>query len=590
MQESPDWASNGSRLATHRLPLPLQSHEPLPPSPMLTSLYVRHLAVVEEADITFGPGLTVVSGETGAGKSLLVDALMLLAGARADSNIVRAGSDRAELIAEFDLKGLPEAAAWLKHEELDEDGACQLRRVIRAEGSSRAWVNGRPATIGQMGDLAALLVEIHGQHEHQALLERTHQLNLLDAYAENEKRVEQVRDLALQWREIGVRMRKLSGGDDRGHRLELLRHELSELEKWALAPAELAELEASHKRLANASKLTEGLTGVVEMLDGDSELALRQSLSRAHTELGRLAALDDRLAPMLDLLDSAQIQLNEAVDGLERYAQDVDLDPERYAEVDTHLTRLHELSRKHRLPATELDEKRAATQTELNELENAGEALERLGTQRDQLQRDYAKAAETLSKARQSAAKKLGKDVSALMSELGMAGGVLQVSLEPAESDEPDPQGRERCELLVSANPGQPPRPLRKVASGGELARVSLAIEVATLGKDTIGSMVFDEVDTGIGGAVAEVVGQKLRALGSRCQVLCVTHLPQVAAQGHSHLRVSKHSEGNSTHTRIEALNTDGRRDELARMLGGVEITRETRAHAKQMLERAQTA
>jgi DNA repair protein RecN (Recombination protein N) len=468
---------------------------------MLTSLYVRHLAVVEEADITFGPGLTVVSGETGAGKSLLVDALMLLAGARADSNIVRAGSDRAELIAEFDLKGLPEAAAWLKQEELDEDGACQLRRVIRAEGSSRAWINGRPATIGQMSDLAALLVEIHGQHEHQALLERTHQLNLLDAYAENERRIEQVRDLALQWREIGARMRKLSGGDDRGHRLELLRHELSELEKWALPPTELAELEASHKRLANASKLTEGLTGVVEMLDGDSELALRQSLSRAHAELGRLAALDDRLGPMLDLLDSAQIQLNEAVDGLERYAQDVDLDPERYAEVDTHLTRLHELSRKHRLPAAELDEKRVTIQTELNELENAGEALERFGTQRDQLQRDYAKAAETLSKTRQTAAKKLGKDVSALMSELGMTGGVLQVSLEPAESDEPDPQGRERCELLVSANPGQPPRPLRKVASGGELARISLAIEVATLGKDTIGSMVFDEVDTGIGGA-----------------------------------------------------------------------------------------
>jgi DNA repair protein RecN (Recombination protein N) len=571
-------------------PAPLQSHEPLPPSLMLTSLYVRHLAVVEEADLTFGPGLTVVSGETGAGKSLLVDALMLLAGARADSNIVRAGSDRAELIAEFDLKGLPEAAAWLKHEELDEDGACQLRRVIRAEGSSRAWINGRPATIGQMGDLAALLVEIHGQHEHQALLERTHQLNLLDAYAENEKRVEQVRDLALQWREIGARMRKLSGGDDRGHRLELLRHELSELEKWALPPAELAELEASHKRLANASKLTEGLTGVVEMLDGDSELALRQSLGRAHAELGRLAALDDRLAPLLELLDSAQIQLNEAVDGLEHYAQDVDLDPKRYAEVDTHLTRLHELSRKHRLPVAELDDKRAAIQTELNELENAGEALERLGTQRDQLQRDYAKAAEALSKARQTAAKKLSKDVSSLMGDLGMAGGVLQVSLEPAESAEPDPQGRERCELLVSANPGQPPRPLRKVASGGELARISLAIEVATLGKDTIGSMVFDEVDTGIGGAVAEVVGQKLRALGSRCQVLCVTHLPQVAAQGHSHLRVSKHSEGNSTHTRIEALNTDGRRDELARMLGGVEITRETRAHAKQMLERAQTA
>jgi DNA repair protein RecN (Recombination protein N) len=557
---------------------------------MLTSLYVRQLAVVEEADISFGPGLTVVSGETGAGKSLLVDALMLLAGARADSTIVRAGSDRAELIAEFDLNGLPEAAAWLKREELDEDGACQLRRVIRAEGSSRAWINGRPATIGQMGELATLLVEIHGQHEHQALLERAHQMNLLDAYAENEKRVEQVRDLALQWRDIGARIRKLSGGDDRDHRMALLRHELTELEKWALTPAQLAELETSHKRLANASKLTEGLTGVVDMLDGESELALRQSLSRAHSELGRLAALDDRLAPMLELLDSAQIQLNEAVDGLERYGQNVDLDPERYAEVDTHLTRLHELSRKHRLPVAELDDKRIAVQTELHELENAGEALERLGMQRDQWRTDYTKAADSLSKARQSAAKKLGKDVSALMSELGMAGGILQVSLEAANNDEPDPQGRERCELLVSANPGQPPRALRKVASGGELARISLAIEVATLGKDTIGSMVFDEVDTGIGGAVAEVVGQKLRALGSRCQVLCVTHLPQVAAQGHSHLRVSKHSEGKSTQTRIETLNTEGRRDELARMLGGVDITRETRAHAKQMLERAQTA
>lgn len=555
---------------------------------MLTSLYVRHLAVVEEADITFGPGLTVVSGETGAGKSLLVDALMLLAGARADSTIVRSGSDRAELTAEFNLADLPDANDWLKREELDEDGACQLRRVIRAEGSSRAWINGRPATIGQMGELAALLVEIHGQHEHQALLERSHQLNLLDAYAENEARVAQVRELAQQWRELGARIRKLSGGEDREHRLALLRHELGELEKWALPAAELADLENSHKRLANASKLTEGITNVVDLLDGDSEFALRSSLGRAHAELGRLAALDDRLAPMLELLDNAQIQLNEAADSLGRYAQDVDLDPERYAEVDTHLTRLHELSRKHRLPVTELDDKRLALQTELTELENAGDALERFDAQRAQLQREYDKAAEVLSKVRQTAAKRLSKEVSALMSELGMAGGVLQVALEPSENSDPDPQGRERCELLVSANPGQPPRALRKVASGGELARISLAIEVATLGKDTIGCMVFDEVDTGIGGAVAEVVGQKLRALGSRCQVLCVTHLPQVAAQGHAHLRVSKHSDGASTQTRIETLNTEGRRDELARMLGGVEITRETRAHAKKMLEQAQ--
>ncbi|QNK00943.1 DNA repair protein RecN [Dyella telluris] len=555
---------------------------------MLTSLYVRHFAVVEEAEIAFGPGLTVVSGETGAGKSLLVDALMLLAGARADSGMVRAGSDRAELTAEFDLTHLPEARDWLRREELDEEDACQLRRVIRAEGSSRAWINGRPANASQLGELATLLVEIHGQHEHQALLSRAHQMELLDAYAGNEDLVAQVRELAQQWRELGNRIRKLSGGDDREQRIELLSHELAELEKWALPATELTELEASHKRLANAGRLAEGAGGVVELLDGDSEFALRRALGRAQLEMSKLAALDDRLAPLLDLLDNASIQLSEAADGLGRYALDVDLDPDRYAEVDTHLTRLHELSRRHRVPVAELHDKAATLRQELDELEGAGDALEKLASQRTRLQQQYDEQSAKLSAARQQSAEKLGSEVSALMAELGMSGGRLVVELEATSDTDPDAQGRERCELLVSANPGQPPRALRKVASGGELARISLAIEVATLGKDTIGTMVFDEVDTGIGGAVAEVVGQKLRALGAQRQVLCVTHLPQVAAQGHAHLRVSKASDGESTRTRIEKLDANGRRDELARMLGGVEITRETKAHAKQMLERAQ--
>lgn len=555
---------------------------------MLTSLYVRHFAVVEEAEIAFGPGLTVVSGETGAGKSLLVDALMLLAGARADSGMVRAGSDRAELTAEFDLTHLPEARAWLRREELDEEDACQLRRVIRAEGSSRAWINGRPANASQLGELATLLVEIHGQHEHQALLSRAHQMELLDAYAGNEDLVAQVRELAQQWRELGHRIRKLSGGDDREQRIELLSHELGELEKWALPATELTELEASHKRLANAGRLAEGAGGVVELLDGDSEFALRRALGRAQLEMSKLAALDDRLAPLLDLLDNASIQLSEAADGLGRYALDVDLDPDRYAEVDTHLTRLHELSRRHRVPVAELHDKATTLRQELDELEGAGDALEKLAGQRTRLQQQYDEQSAKLSAARQQSAEKLSSEVSALMAELGMSGGRLVVELEATSDTDPDAQGRERCELLVSANPGQPPRALRKVASGGELARISLAIEVATLGKDTIGTMVFDEVDTGIGGAVAEVVGQKLRALGAQRQVLCVTHLPQVAAQGHAHLRVSKASDGESTRTRIEKLDANGRRDELARMLGGVEITRETKAHAKQMLERAQ--
>lgn len=570
--------------------LTLQSVDLISFLPMLTSLYVRQFAVVEAAEIAFGSGLTVVSGETGAGKSLLVDALMLLTGARADSGMVRAGSDRAELAAEFDLAELPEARDWLQREELDEDGGCQLRRVIRAEGSSKAWINGRPANARQLGELASLLVEIHGQHEHQALLSRSHQLALLDAYAGHDDLLAHLRDGALQWRELGARMRKLSGGEDRDQRIELLRHELGELEKWALPPAELGELEASHRRLANAGRLAEGSASVVELLDGESEFALRRALGRAHAELGKLVALDDKLAPLLELLDNASIELGEAADGLGRYAQDVDLDPERYTEVDNHLAHLHELSRRHRLPLAELHDRLAALRTELAELEGAGDALEQLAAQRQQLQHDYTRAAAQLSQGRAIAATRLSEEVSALMTELGMAGGLLRIELEAVTGEEPDPQGRERCELLVSANPGQPPRPLRKVASGGELARISLAIEVATLGKDTVGSMIFDEVDSGIGGAVAEVVGQKLRALGAQRQVLCVTHLPQVAAQGHAHLRVSKHSDGDSTRTQIEKLDAGGRRDELARMLGGVEITRETRAHAKQMLERAQTA
>jgi DNA repair protein RecN (Recombination protein N) len=557
---------------------------------MLTSLYVRHFAVVEAAEVTFGPGLTVVSGETGAGKSLLVDALMLLAGARADNAMVRAGSDRAELAAEFDVSDLHEAQAWLRREELDEDNVCQLRRVLRAEGSSKAWINGRPANARQLGELASLLVEIHGQHEHQALLSRAHQLTLLDAWAGHDELLTQIKLQTRQWRELNQRMRTLSGGEDRGQRIELLRHELDELERWALPAAELAELEASHKRLANADQLAEGGASIVELLDGDGEFALRRALGRAHAELGKLAALDDKLGPWLELLDNAAIQLGEAADGLGRYAQDIDLDPARFAEADEHLSHLHALSRRHRLPPEELHDKLVELRAELAELEGAGDTLAQLASRREQLHDDYTRAAGLLSRSRATAAVKLGKEVTVLMGELGMAGGLLQVALEPADMVEPDPQGQERCELLVSTNPGQPPRPLRKVASGGELARISLAIEVATLGKDSIGSMIFDEVDSGIGGAVAEVVGQKLRALGAQRQVLCVTHLPQVAAQGHAHLCVSKHSDGAATRTHIEQLDAAGRRDELARMLGGVQITRETRAHAKKMLESAQAS
>jgi DNA repair protein RecN (Recombination protein N) len=307
---------------------------------------------------------------------------------------------------------------------------------------------------------------------------------------------------------------------------------------------------------------------------------------RAYTELERLAELDPALQAPLELIDNARIQLGEAADALSRYAQDLDLDPESYAEADAHLTALHDLSRRHRLPVAELQAHLAGLRGELQGLEDAGESLTRLAAERKQCFADYGVAASALSGRRAAAATTLGKAVTGLMDELGMTGGSFAVDVQPQFSGEPDPQGRERCEFTVSANPGMPLRPLRKVASGGELSRFGLAFVVGALGAVCVGTMVFDEVDAGIGGAVAETVGAKLRALGSRCQVLCVTHLAQVAAQGHAHLSVAKTVEGDATRTRIEALDAAGRKEELARMLGGVEIDRETRAHAKKMLEK----
>ncbi|MBL8298675.1 MAG: DNA repair protein RecN [Rhodanobacteraceae bacterium] len=554
---------------------------------MLRSLYVKDFAIVGEADIAFQAGLSVVTGETGAGKSLLVDALLLLSGGRADAGVIRAGCERAELAAEFDLDQAAAARSWLVQEELDDGGACQLRRVIRAEGSSRAWINGRPVTLAQLSALTEHLIEIHGQHEHQALLDRGHQLQLLDAYGDHSAERAAVREPAQRWRELGQRMKALGAAADHGQQLELLERQLAELDRYALSEAQLTELNERHKRLANAGQLVSGSAAVAELVDGDSEFALRRSLARARQELSRLAELDPSLAAAAESIESLEIQLGDLADGLSRYQDGLELDPERLAETEAQLSKLHELSRRHRLPMQELAARAEEIRAEVDTLRNAGTLLQTLERERGAALADYAQAAAALSRRRGETATRLATEISALMGELGMSGGRFEVALETAGKSEPDPLGIERCEFLVSANPGQPPRPLRKVASGGELSRISLAIEVAALGLDEVGTMVFDEVDSGIGGAVAEVVGQKLRRLGGTRQALCVTHLPQVAAQGHQHFRVSKRSIDGQTLTRIEGLNDQTRCEEIARMLGGIEITKESLAHARQMLERA---
>jgi len=557
---------------------------------MLTHLTLRDFAVVSAAEVALEPRLTVVSGETGAGKSLLVDALLCLTGTRADAGMVRHGAERAELSAEFALDDCPSARAWLAENELDDEGGCQLRRVIRADGGSRAWINGRPATLAQLEELGAMLVEIHGQHEHQALLERAHQLELLDAYGQHAALLLESRKQARHWSEAGRALAELAQGGDVSERIAYLQHQHDELARERLDADAIEALLGGHRRQANAAALSAAYAGALARLSGEDGRPLARSLGSLHAELSRHLDSEPRLEEVAALLDSARIQADEAASLIERLADELDTDPAAMQELESRLSRLHELARKHRLPLTELAARQESLATELESLRGAGERAGALAAEREAAHAAWRDAARKLSQARTQAAQEFSTAVAQVLGELGMAGSVFSVELQPTSDDAPSAAGAERCEFLVSANPGQPPRPLRKVASGGELARISLAIEVAALGLDEVPTMVFDEVDSGIGGAVAEVVGQKLRALGAQRQVLCVTHLPQVAAQGHQHLQVSKAIAGGGAASAVARLDDKARVEEVARMLGGVEITRETRANAKQMLQKAQSA
>lgn len=555
---------------------------------MLTHLSVRDFAIVESVELTLGGGLTVVTGETGAGKSLLVDALLLLSGARADSATVRTGAERAELAAGFDLSRLPAVRAWLAENELDDGDDCLLRRVVRAAGTSRAWINGRPVTLQTLAALAGQLVGIHGQHEHQALLARASQLDLLDRHGGHPALRAEVAAAAAHWQALARQCRALEqrGGAD-PDRLELLRHHLGELQSAALSPEALLALEQEHHRLNHQGETLAACAAARALLDGDDEAAVLAGLARVRHLLDRAVAGDPDLATSLQALASAQLELREAVQTLDGYLDGAESDPARLAQVEAQLSRLHELARKHRVAPAALLEQRDRLAAELEAVEGADQRLAGLAVELAQSRASWFDAATRLSAARAAAAARLGPEVTALMAELGMAGGRFDVVLEPTPAQAPDAVGLERCEFMVSANPGQPPRPLRKVASGGELSRIALAIEVATLGEDPVQTMVFDEVDSGVGGAVAEILGQKLRRLGDHAQVLCVTHLPQVAAQGHQHLSVSKRAREGRVGTVVTPLAGDGRVDELARMLGGIEIGAETLALARQMLAAA---
>ncbi|WP_282294800.1 DNA repair protein RecN [Stenotrophomonas sp. PS02289] len=552
---------------------------------MLRHLSIKDFAVVRATELEFGPGMTVVSGETGAGKSLMVDALGFLSGLRADSGVVRHGAARAELSAEFAPALDAPARTWLRDNELDDDDQCQLRRVIRADGGSRSWINGRPVTLTQLGELAGMLVEIHGQHDQQALLARPSQLALLDAYARNDAERTQVRQASARWQALVDEAEALSRQGDVSDRIGFLEHQLGELQREDLEPASIAGLTSSHRRQAHAGALLTACDVAAARLNGDDDTSVLQQLQQTRHELSRVAEHDPRLGEVDALLDGAAIQLHEALALLDRVHGDLDADPDQFEEIERRLGRLHDLARKHRVPMEQLGEHRDALEAEVEQLRGADARLQRLAGEIDRAAAQWQAVAATLSASRRNAAAELSATTTALIGELGMGGGQFLIEIEPQTVAKPDPNGAERVEFLVAANAGQPPRALRKVASGGELSRISLAIEVAALDLDAVPTMVFDEVDSGIGGAVADIVGQKLRALGEKRQVLCVTHLPQVASKGHAHYRVSKAPVDGMTQSAVEKLDSKAREEELARMLGGVEVSKEARAAARKLLQ-----
>ncbi|MCB1770450.1 MAG: DNA repair protein RecN [Candidatus Competibacteraceae bacterium] len=553
---------------------------------MLTQLRIRDFAIVEELELELTAGMTAVTGETGAGKSILVDAIGLLLGDRADSGVIRHGAERTDISAVFDLDALPTARAWLTERDLSDAGECHLRRVVARNGRSRNYINGVPQPAQALRELGERLVDIHGQHEHQSLLRREAQRQLLDDYAGNAEFVAEVAEHYRSWSRLRQEWRDLrQASQERDARLDILRYHLRELAALSLAEGEVAELEAEQKRLAHASQLLETGQRLLVWLSESDEDAVADRLNQSLRELETLNRLDERLHPVSELLNAALIQVQEASGELRSYVQALDLDPGHLAQIDQRLNAAHQLARKHRVDAGELPALRARFETELDGLEHSETRLDALQQAVKAARVTYQESADQLSERRAAAAQELGERVSQALAGLGMPGGRFNITLERLEK--PTVSGQEAVEFLVSANPGQPLRPLSKVVSGGELSRISLAIQVITARAARIPTLIFDEVDTGIGGGVAEVVGRQLRTLGGNRQVLCVTHLPQVAAQAHQQLKVEKQTDGENTHTQVLSLEIGERITEIARMLGGLELTANTLAHAQEMVEKA---
>ena len=551
---------------------------------MLVSIAIKNFAIVRQLEVHWHNQMTTITGETGAGKSIAIDALAQSLGERSDAGMVRAGADKAEISTEFDICHLPQAKTWLESNDLLSDNECILRRVISKEGRSQGYINGTRVPASLLKDLGNLLVSIHGQHAHQLLTKPEHQRSLLDAYANNQPLLTRVANRYKTWQSKQRELRQLQERQQEfSAQQQLLKYQVEELDSADIQAGEFAEIEQEHKRLHNAQSLLtdsqQALNLLIEEDSGNAYSAIQSALSL----MQRAANIDSNLSPSLELIDSALIQLQEGSNELRQYCESVEMNPERLYEVEQRLDVMINLARKHQISPEHIPEHHSALAEELNNLSHSDERLVELELELEQARVEFEQECKALTEVRHAFADKLNNKISASMAELNMAGAKFEIQLSDM-GEQANKYGAEKVEFLVSANPGQPLQPLGKVASGGELSRISLAIQVIIAQKVTTPTLLFDEVDVGVSGPTASAVGKLMKKLSNNTQVICVTHLPQVACYGHQQQFVKKVTEQQQTETSMTALDNLGRVDELARLLGGDQISATTKANAQELL------
>lgn len=551
---------------------------------MLVSIAIKNFAIVRQLEVQWHSQMTTITGETGAGKSIAIDALAQSLGERSDAGMVRAGADKAEVSTEFDISHLPQAQSWLKEHDLADENECILRRVISKEGRSQGYINGSRVPAAMLKDLGNLLVSIHGQHAHQLLTKPEHQRGLLDAYANNSKLLNQVAESFLLWQNKQKELTQLMEQQQEfSAQQQLLKYQVEELDKADIQPDEFNQIEQEHKRLHHAQSLLtdsqQALSILIEEDSGNAYSAMQSALSL----IQRSANVDSGLNQSLELIDSALIQLQEGANELRHYCDSLELNPERLYEVEQRLDLMVDLARKHQVSPEQLPEHHQKLHQDLQALSHSDERIVELEQELITARADFELQSQALTKVRKEFAQKLNQKISNSMSELNMAGAKFEIQLTDL-GEQANKYGAEKVDFLVSANPGQPLQPLAKVASGGELSRISLAIQVIIAQKVTTPTLLFDEVDVGVSGPTASAVGKLMKKLSNNTQVICVTHLPQVACYGHQQQFVKKVTEQEQTETSMKALDNLGRVDELARLLGGDQISSTTKANAQELL------